>query len=118
MRSGLLALSLLLLIASASDARAHASLLAANPPPGGVVAGDSASIELRFDSRLDPRFSRLALRAADGGETLLTIEAGESSNVMKAKANGLGAGRYHLLWRVLSVDGHANRGEIKFSVEP
>ncbi len=111
-----LAFSMLLLTCLTSQALAHASLLAAVPRPGTVVTGDNVSIELRFDSRLDARFSRLELVKPDGGAAPLTLLAADSQSILKAKGTELGEGPYILRWRVLSVDGHANQGEVKFQI--
>jgi len=111
-----IAFAILLLIASNSQATAHASLLDAAPQPGAVVAGDSLLVELRFDSRLDARFSRLELLRPNGDAAPLTLQAADSQSLLKASAADLDAGPYVLRWRVLSIDGHANQGEIKFQV--
>jgi len=74
MLSRLLVFSTILLMCLNSRALAHASLLESVPQPGAVVAGDNVSIELRFDSRLDARFSRLELVKPDGGAAPLTPE--------------------------------------------
>ncbi len=111
-----LAFATMLLMCSASQALAHASLLQSVPEPGAVVAGDDVAIELRFDSRLDPRFSRLELLKAGSDAAALSLQAAESQNTVKARATGLEEGPYVLRWRVLSVDGHANQGEIKFRI--
>jgi len=116
MMSRALAISMILLVCLGSRALAHASLLEAVPQPGAVVAGDNVSIELRFDSRLDARFSRLELVKPDGGAALLTPQAADSRSILKARATELDEGSYVLRWRVLSVDGHANQGEIKFQI--
>ena len=113
--SRLLAFSMLLMC-SGSQAEAHASLLQAVPEPGAVVAGDDVSIELRFDSRIDPRFSNLELLKAGSDAAALSLQAAESQNTLKARATGLEDGPYLLRWRVLSVDGHANQGDIKFRI--
>ncbi len=116
MRLWTIAVGLLLLIAANSQAAAHASLLDATPQPGAVVVGDSVSIDLHFDSRLDARFSRLDLLRPDGNAAPLTLQAADSQSQLKARAADLDAGPYILRWRVLSIDGHANQGEIKFQV--
>ncbi|MGJ0507301.1 MAG: copper resistance CopC family protein [Methylocystis sp.] len=106
----------LLLICCASEAVAHASLLEAVPGPDARVGGDSVSIELRFDSRLDPRFSRLKLVRSDNSPATLILRRGMAPSVLSATSQGLDEGQYILRWQVLSVDGHANQGEIKFQV--
>ncbi len=112
----LFAFSFAFLALAASRAFAHASLLEASPEPGSVVSANAVTIELRFDSRLDPRFSRLTLARPDGDETPLTLETGDARSVLKARVTDLGEGNYVLHWRVLGVDGHANQGDIKFRV--
>jgi len=111
-----LAFSLILLMGSVSEALAHASLLHAVPEPGAVVTGDHVAIELRFDSRVDQRFSRMELLKPDGDAAPLASQAGDSQSILKATGTGLDEGPYILRWRVLSVDGHANQGEIKFRI--
>ena len=111
-----IAFGILLLFATISQAAAHASLLDAAPQPGAVVAGDNISIELRFDSRLDARFSRLDLLRPDGNVAPLSLQTADSQSQLKARAADLDPGPYVLRWRVLSIDGHANQGEIKFQV--
>ena len=112
----LFAFSFAFLALAASRAFAHASLLEASPEPGSVVSANAVTIELRFDSRLDPRFSRLTLVRPDGDEAALALETGDARSVLKARATDLGEGNYVLHWRVLGVDGHANQGDIKFRV--
>ncbi|RTL84251.1 MAG: copper resistance protein CopC [Hyphomicrobiales bacterium] len=109
-------LPMILLAGSVAHAAAHASLLSSAPAPGAVVAGGEVSIELRFDSRLDPRFSQLKLVREDGAAAVLRIEAGGPSDALKATGTGLREGRYRLHWQVLGVDGHASRGDVAFQV--
>ena len=116
MLSRLLVFSTILLMCLSSRALAHASLLESVPQPGAVVAGDNVTIELRFDSRLDVRFSRIELLKPNGDAAPLTLQAADSQSLLKARGTELEEGPYTLRWRVLSVDGHANQGEIKFQI--
>jgi copper resistance protein C len=100
----------------ALQAAAHSSLLEATPHDGAVVPAGDVAIELRFDSRLDPRFSRLTVIGPDGSQSALTLHVGDRPGVLKATGTRLSEGRYLLHWRVLSVDGHAEQGQIKFGV--
>ncbi len=112
------AFSIALLMSQASDAIAHASLLEAVPGEGVVVAAGDVSIELRFDSRLDARFSQLTVFRPDGSRSVLTLHAGDRPGVLKATGTGLSEGSYLLHWRIVSVDGHAEQGQIRFRVGP
>jgi copper resistance protein C len=111
-----IAYSAALLVFSVLRASAHSSLLEATPHDGAVVAAGDVAIELRFDSRLDPRFSRLTVVGPDGSQSALTLQAGDRPGVLKATGTRLGEGRYLLHWRVLSVDGHTEQGQVKFDV--
>jgi copper resistance protein C len=114
----LLVYLIVFLMNPALDAAAHSSLLEAKPGDGAVVAAGDVAIELRFDSRLDPRFSQLTVFKADGSRSVLTLQVGEMPGVLKATGTRLGEGSYLLHWRVLSVDGHADQGQIRFRVGP
>jgi copper resistance protein C len=107
-----------LLMNPALDAAAHSSLLEAMPGDGAVVAAGDVAIELRFDSRLDARFSQFTVFKADGSRSVLTLQVGDKPGVLKATGTRLTEGSYLLHWRVLSVDGHANQGQIRFRVGP
>jgi methionine-rich copper-binding protein CopC len=113
-----LAYSMAFLMCSAAGATAHSSLLEAVPHDGAVVAAGDVPIELRFDSRLDPRFSQLAVVKPDGSRSVLTLQVGDKPGILKATGTRLSRGSYLLHWRVLSVDGHADQGQISFEVRP
>ncbi len=99
-----------------SFASAHSSLLKAIPDEGANVPSGDVSFELRFDSRLDSRFSQLILFGPHGSQSALTLSAGDEPGVLKATGTRLREGSYLLHWRVLSVDGHAAQGLIQFKV--
>ncbi len=111
-----LVISIVFLSCASLDAKAHSSLVEASPQEGATVSGDAIAIRLRFDSRIDPRFSALTLYRPDGGQAALTLQAGSPPAVLEAAGTGLGEGRYLLRWRVLGVDGHASQGQIHFNV--
>lgn len=113
-----LAYSIAFLMCSTLGATAHSSLLEAVPHDGAVVAAGDVSVLLRFDSRLDPRFSQVTVFKPDGSRSVLTLQVGDKPGVLKATGTRLGKGRYLLHWRVLSVDGHADQGQVSFEVGP
>lgn len=113
-----LAYSIALLMCSAPCAIAHSSLIKAVPHDGAVIAAGDVSVLLHFDSRLDPRFSQVTVFKPDGSRLVLTLQVGDKPGVLKATGTRLGKGSYLLHWRVLSVDGHADQGQISFDVGP
>jgi copper resistance protein C len=73
---------------------------------------------LQYNSRIDPKRSRLVLDLPDGGQRFLSIRPGNSLDTLADEARGLSPGSYRLHWQVLSVDGHITRGDIPFDVAP
>lgn len=99
-----------------APAEAHAIIVAATPAVGTVVPGPTVPIELRFNSRIDPKRSRLSLVRPDGSAMPLPLAADGPPDMLRATADGLGPGHYRLRWQVLGLDGHITRGDIPFDV--
>ena len=108
----------LVLMFLSTPAFAHAILLSTSPGVDQAVSGPNVPIQLRFNSRIDGKRSRLILVSADGGAgTPLTIKEQSSPDTLAAQAEGLKSGAYILRWQVLANDGHITRGEVSFRVQ-
>ncbi len=105
-----------LALAGASIGFAHAVLLEAAPASNASVAGPDVAVHLRFNSRIDPARSRLALVFPD--RTVRTLSPGNQSTpaTLDTRIKGLAQGKYRLEWQVLATDGHITRGEVRFQV--
>lgn len=104
----------------AGVALAHSFLERAEPRPGSTVKAAPAEIRLRFTERLEPAFSTVQVtddkgRRVDRGEA--HTEPG-SPRQLRVPLGPIGAGRYAVRWRVLSVDSHVVEGDFSFSVAP
>lgn len=99
-------------------AAAHAIVLFSTPARGDVLAGGSAPVLLRFNSRIDRPRSLLSLIAPDGTSVTLPLDASANADSLVTRLAGLEPGRYRLHWRVLGVDGRIARGDIPFVVTP
>lgn len=95
-------------------AQAHAVLVDSQPAPKSEVAGTRIEINLHYNSRVDAKRSRLALKGP-AGQKVLELRQGKTEADLAADITALPAGRYVLLWDVLSVDGHVSRGQIPFT---
>jgi methionine-rich copper-binding protein CopC len=95
----------------------HAIVLSASPAQRQAVDGPDVPVNLRFNSRIDAKRSRLVLVGPDGGSRPLTIQESPSGDSLAAEARGLKRGSYILRWQVLASDGHISRGEVPFSVK-
>jgi len=112
-----LSIPLLLLLAVAHIADAHAILLSATPGIGNVLHGSEAPIKLRFNLRVDAKRSRLMLIAPDGSRSPLQIGSQPSPDTLTSQAKQLKSGSYIIQWQVLANDGHITRGEVSFRVQ-
>jgi copper transport protein len=103
-----------LLIALASQAWAHASLIKAEPADGAVVPTAPAALTLTFNEPVSPLVIRLI---GPAGEAIaLAPGASENATVTISAPAGMAAGTYVLSWRVISADGHPVGGSVIFSV--
>ena len=104
--------------AHSASAWAHAVIIKSDPAAGARVHGPRVDFRLQYNSRIDPKRSRLVLDLPDGRRRSLSIRPDDSLDTLAAGATGLSPGSYRLHWQVLSVDGHITRGDIPFDVAP
>ena|SRR6185369_6709679 len=107
----------LAMLVFASLTNGHAILLTASPSIGQVVRGPDVDINLRFNSRIDAKRSRIILIPQSGGPRTITFNEQSSPDSLNSKVQGLASGPYKLQWQVLAVDGHISRGEVPFKVQ-
>ncbi len=96
---------------------AHALLVRSTPAAGGSVAARTFTVDLKFNSRVDGKRSRISIVMPDGKLYPLTVAAQQSPDGLIAPVTGIAAGAYKLRWQVLAVDGHITRGEFAFEVK-
>ncbi len=109
-----LALAILLLLAP-SLARAHAILMASDPPAGGTIAPGAAILRLQYNSRIDQGRSKVTLSRQNSPDERLKFLPAQQPDVLRANAT-LTPGDYTLHWFVLATDGHITRGDVPFTV--
>ncbi len=110
-----LALAVLLLFAP-SLARAHAILMASEPPAGGTVAPGATTLRLQYNSRIDQPRSKVTLSHQSSPDERLTFLPSQQPDILQANAT-LAPGDYTLHWFVLATDGHITRGDVPFTVK-
>ena len=113
----LLVASSVVLLLQPPPALAHAILLRATPAADSTLAGPDVPFELRFNSRIDARRSRLSILLPGGKLRPLSIEQQTSADTLRSKAAHLEPGVYRLQWQVLASDGHVSRGEVAFTIK-
>ncbi len=104
------------LLTPAEAALAHALVLRSSPSEGTTVSGPDLMIEIRFNSRIDGKRSRLTITGPDGASVTLPLRPAASPETLSGEATGLAPGAYRLHWQTLSVDGHLTQGDVSFQV--
>ncbi|MBA3514910.1 MAG: copper resistance protein CopC/CopD, partial [Pyrinomonadaceae bacterium] len=119
-RLRLTALGLVLLLAVAlltPAVSAHAKLLRSEPKGNSTVPQAPTLVELWFSEELETRFNTIEVKDQQGkrvdrGEVSLS----EENKKAQVALDGLGAGTYTVVWKVLSMDEHTLRGTFSFTV--
>ena len=121
MRSiGTILTTLILLLAGASIAGAHASLTRAEPRAKSTVRTPPTQVRLWFSEQLEPAFSSVQVvnqagEQVDKGDPQVDPNAPKQ---LRVSLLPLSPGTYKVIWRVLSVDGHVTKGNFTFRVAP
>lgn len=104
----------LLLVATQADA--HARVIASTPAASATVTSPSA-ISVTFSERVAPAFSGLDVVSAAGAKIAVTIRVSEDGKTISGgTARALPAGAYTVNWRAASADGHRMTGNFAFTV--
>ena len=108
---------ILALLAAPVAASAHAMLDHATPAVGSTVASAPREIVLSFTEQLEPKFSGVEVRNANGA-AVNSGAAKASGTEMRVALKPLSAGTYKVIWHALSVDTHRTNGSFNFRVGP
>ena len=110
------AFGLICLFSASRLAFAHAMLVSSAPAVNGTVHGPGVAVDLKFNSRVDGKRSRLMLVLPNGATQALAITAQPAPEELTARAE-LEPGAYTLRWQAVAADGHISRGEVPFKVQ-
>ncbi len=120
MRRSLALLTLAAVLAFAPPALAHAFLDHAIPGAGSAVHRSPAQLKLWFSERLDPPYSKVEV-LDESGKRVDKDDAqidGADPKLLWVSLPPLAPGKYRAMWRVVSVDTHASKGEFTFDIAP
>jgi hypothetical protein len=112
-------LAALLFLALQSRVWAHAFLDHADPKVGSTAAGSPAEIKLWFTQHIEPAFSSLEVRDAQGNEVDKKDSHADSKDesLLIVSLPPLPSGTYTVIWNVVSVDTHKTQGHFEFTVK-
>jgi copper transport protein len=106
---------MVILVASANPAWAHATLVSSSPSDGTVLRALPPTVTLTFDEPVRPVPADLKVLDPDGKSVGGAVAANGPRVTMTLPRTG-GPGTYTLTWRVISVDSHPVSGVISFSL--
>jgi copper transport protein len=111
------ALALAALLALPALAAAHATERGAVPPPGARLDRPPAVVRVALGAPVETAFLRLSVTGPGGrlASGPPRREAGDASAIRAPLLPG-GQGRYRVMWRVLSQDGHVTEGAYGFGL--
>jgi copper transport protein len=117
-RSSIALAVVLIALAAAPSAFAHAILQQSTPENGSVVRTSPAAVTLRFNEAVETAFGSIRIYDCGGGR----VDAGKITrpnerSVAVAVGKKLPAGTYTVTWRVISADSHPVAGAFTFSVK-
>ena len=105
--------------ALAPRASAHAFPDHAQPAVGSTVSPAPVAVKIWFTGKLEPAFSKLAVRDASGA----AVDKGDAAvdpqdaTLMQVSLKPLPPGTYKVHWHAVSVDTHATDGDFSFTVK-
>jgi len=106
-------------LAWTAAAVAHAFPQQEEPAVGSVVHDAPARVRIWFNAKLEPLFSTVVVKDAQGNKISDDSHVDpDSLSMIEAPLHALPAGQYHVYWRVVARDGHRTEGDYVFTVKP
>ncbi len=110
----------LLLGAFSGSASAHSVVVESSPKDKEVLSRAPAEVMMRFSAKIERSLTRVSLSTGNGQTIPLPAAtekaAGNTPDRLVIPLPSLQPGEYLLRYKVLSTDGHATTGILRFSV--
>ena len=103
-----------------THAWAHAFLDHADPKVGSTVTNSPTEIKIWFTQNLEPAFSTLEVRDAQGQEVDKKdahLDDKDKSLFLVSLPQQLPTGTYTVIWHAVSVDTHKTQGRFEFTIK-
>jgi methionine-rich copper-binding protein CopC len=114
-----LAASATLVLSGAATALAHAQLVRATPAVGGTVQVPVSEVTLRFNERLEGKFSSVVVRDSTGKQVDKgdgAVDTNDRTLMRVQLQQPVAPGVYKVEWKVMSADTHKVDGNFTFKV--
>ena len=105
---------------AAGEASAHARLIRAEPKVGATVHVAPKALRLSYSETIVPADSAVEVKGPAGAAVAAGPIALDPKNprvVLLPFKAPLGAGAYHVSWRMKTADGHTTDGDFSFAVK-
>lgn len=103
-------------LATASPAAAHDALVSSSPAEGEQLVAPPAQITLEFSNEVLAMGAEVQVNDTTGRNWVTGDAAITGRTVVAPVAEGMPAGSYEVLWKVVSADGHPISAAIPFTV--
>ncbi|GAA3294798.1 copper resistance protein CopC [Dactylosporangium vinaceum] len=111
---GLLAATVLVVLAPATPAWAHSKLLSSDPADGATVSTPLTAVSLTFNEGVQQQFSTVVVTGADG-QSYVDGTPRVVDRTLSQAVRALPAGEVTVAWRTVSADGHPVEGRFAFT---
>ena len=119
-RASLCVAALVLALAAAPAAFAHAFPDHSMPEVGATVSTAPKQVKVWFNGEIEPVFSTLIVKDAAGTQVSLgkgKVDPKNHALLETALPAGAAAGKYEVYWSVVAHDGHHTEGHFAFTVK-
>jgi methionine-rich copper-binding protein CopC len=110
------AIVMLFSLTTPCPAPAHSILMESTPKHGALLTAPPSAVILRFNAKIEPAMTRIAL--VDDHKHRQPLEPSAESTVDRiiVRVPPLGPGVYTVVYKVLATDGHVTQGSIRFTI--
>jgi hypothetical protein len=114
-------LVVVLSLAHAGSALAHADLASADPAAGATVKTAPTTISITFTEEVEPKFSTIEVLDAKGThfDDGKAQTAPDNAKLLSVSVKPLAPGTYKVIWHATAADdSHKTKGNYAFTVQP
>lgn len=100
----------------AGPAFADATLVASTPADGATLGTAPPAVTFTFDEFVQARLATVTVTDAGGAAVAVDKAFTDRATVIQPLPAGLAAGQYTTTYRIVSADGHAVTGRVRFTI--
>ena len=99
-------------------AYSHVGIVDCSPSQDSVVTTSPEKITVNFGGSIEPAFSKIEVFDPNGEKVSTECRFLEEDSIIESDLlENLSPGVYKVKWKIMSLDGHAIKGEYNFTIE-